>query len=221
MKYVIKDYAEIKKRVENMGADELLRCVICPDFPPEKRTPVKNTVALMLHPTTVETAKNAIREVNRGRADRALVAVDMEYGAGKALKGATRFPSMRAAAEARDEKLAYQMGVIAAKEAIDAGYTWTFGPCVDLLINHRNPIVSIRSPGEDAQTVIRFGGAYLADFPKIEAKMQELVQRKEALVRKEISKTDVMELFASKGQTYKNELIAELEDGKITTYTQG
>ena len=60
-----------------------------------------------------------------------------------------------------------------------------------------------------------------ADFPKIEAKMQELVQRKEALVRKEISKTDVMELFASKGQTYKNELIAELEDGKITTYTQG
>ena len=60
-----------------------------------------------------------------------------------------------------------------------------------------------------------------ADFPKIEQKMQELVQRKEALVRKEISKKDVMELFASKGQTYKNELIAELEDGKITTYTQG
>ena len=60
-----------------------------------------------------------------------------------------------------------------------------------------------------------------ADFPKIEEKMQELVQRKEALIRKEISKNDVMELFASKGQTYKNELIAELEDGKITTYTQG
>ena len=60
-----------------------------------------------------------------------------------------------------------------------------------------------------------------ADFPKIEKKMQELQQKKEALVRKDISKKDVMELFASKGQTYKNELIAELEDGKITTYTQG
>ena len=60
-----------------------------------------------------------------------------------------------------------------------------------------------------------------ADFPKIEQKMHELVQRKEALIRKEISKKNVMELFASKGQTYKNELIAELEDGKITTYTQG
>src|SRR5574344_1302241 len=51
--------------------------------------------------------------------------------------------------------------------------------------------------------------------------MQELQQKKETLVRKDISKTDVMELFASKGKTYKNELIAELEDGNITTYTQG
>src|SRR5574344_659347 len=51
--------------------------------------------------------------------------------------------------------------------------------------------------------------------------MQELQQKKETLVRKDISKTDVMQLFASKGQTYKNELIAELEDVNITTYTQG
>ncbi len=60
-----------------------------------------------------------------------------------------------------------------------------------------------------------------ADFPKIEKKMQELVQRKETLVRKEIAKADAIALFASMGQTYKNELIEELEDGKITTYTQG
>ncbi len=60
-----------------------------------------------------------------------------------------------------------------------------------------------------------------ADFPKIEKKMQELVQRKEILVRKEIGKQEALEFFGSMGQTYKNELIEELEDGKITTYTQG
>ncbi len=60
-----------------------------------------------------------------------------------------------------------------------------------------------------------------ADFPKIEKKMQELVQRKEMLVRNEIAKADAIALFASMGQSYKNELIEELEDGKITTYTQG
>ncbi len=59
------------------------------------------------------------------------------------------------------------------------------------------------------------------DFPNIEKKMQELVQRKETLVRKEIAKADAIALFASMGQSYKNELIEELEDGKITTYTQG
>ncbi len=60
-----------------------------------------------------------------------------------------------------------------------------------------------------------------ADFPKIEKKMAELVQRKEAVVRKEIAKADALKFFAEHGQTYKNELIEELEDGHITTYTQG
>ena len=60
-----------------------------------------------------------------------------------------------------------------------------------------------------------------ADFPKIEKKMQELQQKKEQLVRKEISKADALKFFGDKGQSYKNELISELEDGTITTYTQG
>ncbi len=59
------------------------------------------------------------------------------------------------------------------------------------------------------------------DFAKIEKKMQELVQKKDALVREDISKADALKFFAERGQTYKNELIEELEDGKITTYTQG
>ena len=59
------------------------------------------------------------------------------------------------------------------------------------------------------------------DFVKIEKKMQELVQKKDALVREDISKADALKFFAERGQTYKNELIEELEDGKITTYTQG
>ena len=60
-----------------------------------------------------------------------------------------------------------------------------------------------------------------SDFPTIEAKMAELLQRKESLVRSDISKSDALNFFAERGQTYKNELIEELEDGHITTYTQG
>lgn len=60
-----------------------------------------------------------------------------------------------------------------------------------------------------------------ADFPKIEAKMIELAQKKEAIVRADISKDDAMKLFGERNEQYKCELISELEDGHITTYTQG
>ena len=60
-----------------------------------------------------------------------------------------------------------------------------------------------------------------ADFANIEKKMLELVQRKEAVVRADISKADALKFFGERGQTYKNELIEDLEDGHITTYTQG
>ena len=59
------------------------------------------------------------------------------------------------------------------------------------------------------------------DFAQIEAKMKELAQRKEELVRKDISKADALQFFGEGGQHYKNELINDLEDGHITTYTQG
>lgn len=60
-----------------------------------------------------------------------------------------------------------------------------------------------------------------SDFPAIENKMIELVQKKEKLVRQEISKADAVKFFESRGQHYKNELIADLEDGTISIYTQG
>lgn len=59
------------------------------------------------------------------------------------------------------------------------------------------------------------------DFPAIEAKMQELVARKEAICRQSISKEDALTLFGERGEVYKTELISELEDGHITTYSQG
>ena len=59
------------------------------------------------------------------------------------------------------------------------------------------------------------------DFPKIEAKMLELARNKEEIVRADISKADALKMFGDRGEEYKCELISELEDGHITTYTQG
>ena len=68
-------------------------------------------------------------------------------------------------------------------------------------------------PGE---TTIKEG-----DLATIEKKMVELAAKKEMLVRQDITKADALKMFGERGETYKCELISELEDGTITTYTQG
>ncbi len=60
-----------------------------------------------------------------------------------------------------------------------------------------------------------------ADFARIEKKMLELAQQKQPIVRADISKADALKLFGERDEKYKCELISELEDGNITTYTQG
>ena len=60
-----------------------------------------------------------------------------------------------------------------------------------------------------------------SDFPAIEAKMQELVAKKEEIKRQSITKEDALKMFGDRGEVYKTELISELADGPITTYTQG
>ncbi|MEY4571468.1 MAG: threonyl-tRNA synthetase [Bacteroidota bacterium] len=59
------------------------------------------------------------------------------------------------------------------------------------------------------------------DLEKIELKMKELAKQKLQFVRKEISKKEAISYFEQKGDPYKLELLSELEDGKITFYTQG
>lgn len=61
-----------------------------------------------------------------------------------------------------------------------------------------------------------------SDFPKIEEKMRELAKKNEPVVRKNVSKVDALKEFGADGQEYKCEHIdQDLEDGTISTYTQG
>ena len=59
------------------------------------------------------------------------------------------------------------------------------------------------------------------DLAAIEDKMLELARQKNNYVRKDVSKADALKYFGDKNETYKVELINDLEDGKITYYTQG
>ncbi len=132
-----------------------------PELCAGKNAPEGYEVAAFIHPTTEEIAKEEIVAVNRGRKERTLIASDLEYGTGKMIKGTVEFPSLMALSVCGDENLAYEMGALTGKKARSVGYQWTFSPCIDILGNPRNPIVSIRTSGTNAEDVLKYSGAYM------------------------------------------------------------
>lgn len=59
------------------------------------------------------------------------------------------------------------------------------------------------------------------DFAALEKKMNELARQSNVYQRKELSKAEAVQYFTEKGDEYKLDLLQNLEDGKITFYTQG
>lgn len=102
-----------------------------------------------------------------------LVAADLETGAGFRLSGlmhvptnielggATDFPSLMAVGATGEAGLAYEMGRITAVEARAVGIHVPFAPVLDVNNNAENPIISIRSFGEDPRAVATLGSAFV------------------------------------------------------------
>lgn len=160
MKYTIKEDTDLRKRIKQFSNAELLKMVVCPNYNEKNISEIVDTYCLFIHPTTLDKAQEIMKQIKNKINHPVLIASDMEAGPGTAIVGATRFPSMRALKEAEDEILTYLTGKIAAREALDAGYNWTFGPCVDILGNHFSPITSIRSASENYQEVIKYTTEY-------------------------------------------------------------
>jgi beta-N-acetylhexosaminidase len=102
-----------------------------------------------------------------------LVGADLERGAGYrfrgavylpgaiSLGGATEFPSLMAVGATGDEELAREMGRITAREARALGIHTPFAPVLDVNNNPDNPIINVRSFGEDPREVARLGRAFV------------------------------------------------------------
>jgi len=77
------------------------------------------------------------------------------------LGGATDFPSLMAVGATGREELAYEMGKITAVEARAVGIHVPFAPVLDVNNNPDNPIINVRSFGEDPDRVARMGIAFI------------------------------------------------------------
>lgn len=90
-----------------------------------------------------------------------LITADLEGGPGYQFRGATRLPRAMALGATGSEELAYHAGQITAIEGRALGIHVNFYPVLDVNNNPRNPIINIRSFGEDVALVSRLGQAYI------------------------------------------------------------
>ena len=103
----------------------------------------------------------AINEMQKLAKVPLLISDNFEGGVGYVLFGATRLPLAMAIGATGDEHLAYEAAKLTAQEGRAIGVNVNFYPVADVQNNPANPIINIRSFGEDPATVSRFVRAYI------------------------------------------------------------
>jgi len=90
-----------------------------------------------------------------------LISADFETGVGMRFNDAINFPWNMAIAATGEPELAQKMGAITAREATALGIQQVFAPVVDVNNNPNNPVINVRSFGENPKDVARFGIAFM------------------------------------------------------------
>ncbi|MBL8756179.1 MAG: serine hydrolase [Planctomycetes bacterium] len=89
-----------------------------------------------------------------------LLAGDFEGGVWFRLQGATELGNQMLVGATGSAALAEAMGRVTGEEAKALGFHWVFAPVLDVNSNPQNPIINVRSFGEDPQLVARLGSAF-------------------------------------------------------------
>ncbi|MBS0015596.1 MAG: beta-glucosidase [Arthrospira sp. SH-MAG29] len=100
------------------------------------------------------------------------LAADIEEGVGQRFAGATWFPPPMALGSIATDNLslaedyAEKMGAITASEALAIGLNWVLGPVVDVNNNPDNPVINVRSFGDNPETVSNLATAFIRGCQK-------------------------------------------------------
>lgn len=89
-----------------------------------------------------------------------LMSLDAETGIGMRFEDATNFPWAMAVTATGEPEFARRMGVITGREARAIGIHHVYAPVLDVNNNAANPVINVRSFGEDPEDVARFGVAF-------------------------------------------------------------
>jgi beta-N-acetylhexosaminidase len=105
--------------------------------------------------------KSAVDELRSISAVPLLFGLDAERGVGQIISDATRFPFTMSLGAIGDEALVYEEAHFIAEEMKECGLNLIFAPVLDVNTNPQNPIINIRSYGDDPALVSRLGAAFI------------------------------------------------------------
>jgi len=90
-----------------------------------------------------------------------LISADFEHGVAMRIGRSTSFPFIMAVGATRDPQLAYEMGKVTAEEGRALGVHQVYAPVVDVNSNPLNPVINVRSFGEDTRLVSEMAEAFI------------------------------------------------------------
>jgi beta-N-acetylhexosaminidase len=102
-----------------------------------------------------------LNELQRASKLPLIISADFERGASFRIEDTTSFPWTMAIGATGSEEFAFQEGAITAREARALGVHWIYAPVMDVNSNPDNPVINIRSFGEDPRLVARLGAAFI------------------------------------------------------------
>ena len=168
-----KAYKWADKRLKKMSLDERIGQLVhvginarfqnqdSPEFKELKRQVVENKVGgIIVFVGGVYETVHLMNRMQEFAETPLLISSDFETGVAMRFENTTNFPWNMAIAATGNPEYARRMGAIAARESRALGVQWAFAPTVDVNNNAENPVINVRSYGENPADVSRFSVAF-------------------------------------------------------------
>jgi beta-N-acetylhexosaminidase len=161
------DIDQVDSLVSKMNVDEKIGQLFCLVTYAPKEDEIKETLdkvkpgAIMFRPMAIKDAIRTRDLIYKYSKIPMLIAANIEAGGNGIVTEGTKVGCEMQIAATSNPEYAYQMGVIAGKEAREVGCNWAFGPIADIDLNFRNPITNTRTFGSNPKTVAAMSEAYI------------------------------------------------------------
>ncbi len=150
----------VDNTLQQMNLEEKIGQIFCPisgDTEPDK---IKNFIdefhpgGVLYRPMESKVVRNCHKTFQDNSPIPMLLAANLESGGVGIASDGTYFSRPMGIAATGDKENAYRLGYISGKEARAVGCNWSFAPICDLDKNFMNPIMNVRTYGDDVETVI-------------------------------------------------------------------